>query len=90
MAGACCPSYLKRIWYEEPWGYPRRPEVALLALKFPAGVKNPALTRTYRLLFALGWTFWILWSAVGTCVRACLLWGLAEVAFFAAGPRAHA
>ena len=70
MACVCCPSYLTRLWREEAWGYPARPQVAILSLKFPASIRNPALTRMYRLLFAVGWTFWVIWSVVGTYVRA--------------------
>lgn len=61
-----CVSYLRRMWREEPWGYPQRPQAAILSLKFPAGVTSPALTRTYRLLFAVGWSFWVFYSVYGT------------------------
>lgn len=64
-----CVSYLRRMWREEPWGYPQRPQAAVLSLKFPAGVTSPALTRTYRLLFAVGWSFWVFYSVYGTSRR---------------------
>lgn len=61
-------SLLVRQWREEPWGYSQRPQAAILSLKFPTGVKNqPLLTRTYRLLFAIGWSFWVFYSALGAC-----------------------
>jgi len=80
---ACCQQfYLGRLWSHEPWGYPARPQAAILSLKFPTGNKNQAgLTRAYRLLFAIGWTFWIFWSAFGTLgvPRACASARLIEV-----------
>lgn len=64
---ACCQKSYLRLASLEPWGYPARPQAAILSLKFPTGNKNQAeLTRTYRVLFAIGWTFWIFWSAFGT------------------------
>lgn len=70
MADVFWPSSLKRQWREEPWGFPARPQAAILSLKFPAGVTSPALTSTYRLLLAVGWTFWIFWSVFGMLVCA--------------------
>lgn len=59
----CCLSSLRRLWREEPWGYPARPQGTILSLKFPVSTKRtPALTRAYRLLFAIGWSFWVFWS----------------------------
>lgn len=61
-----CDLLLCRQWREEPWGYPQRPQAAILSLKFPTSVKNQTLlTRTYRLLFAIGWCFWVFYSALG-------------------------
>lgn len=70
----CC-SLIARQWRDEPWGYPARPQAAILSLKFPTSVMpqdQPLLTRTYRLLFCIGWSFWVFWSALGTCVCICI------------------
>ena len=65
MTILCCQSSMKKLWREESWGYPARPQVAITSLKFPAGVTNLTLTRTYRLLLAIGWTCWIFYSIFG-------------------------
>ncbi len=70
MAILCCQTSRRRQWREEPWGFPARPQNAITSLKFPVGVHNVTLTRTYRLAMAIGWTFWIFWSAFG----GTLLW----------------
>lgn len=60
----------QRLWKLEPWGYPARSQFAVTHLKFPVasgkhGLSLYRIALTYRLVFLLYWSFWVLYSALG-------------------------
>jgi hypothetical protein len=66
------PPMFLRVWFEEPWGWPkRRPEVVTSFKRF-INITHPLPTLlAYRTFFALYWTGVVAYAITGTlCAHA--------------------